>query len=44
MSSTIIVFLAAWLGLNAAFVAIRLVAMRLSGTADHRSDAEPDLV
>lgn len=38
MSSTIIILLAAWLGLNAAFVAIRFYI-----TADRTSRAEHDL-
>ena len=38
MSSTIIIVLAAWLGLNAAFVAIRIYL-----TADRTSRAEHDL-
>ena len=38
MSSTIIILLAAWLGLNAAFVAIRFYI-----TADQTSRAEHDL-
>lgn len=38
MLSTIIILLAAWLGLNAAFVAIRFYR-----TADHASRAERDL-
>jgi hypothetical protein len=39
VSSTIIVSLAAWLGLNVAFV-----AMRFYVTADRRSRTEPDVV
>jgi hypothetical protein len=39
VSTTIIVLLAAWLGLNVAFV-----AMRFYVTADHRSRTEPDVV
>jgi hypothetical protein len=39
MSSTAIILLLVWLGLNAGFVAIRLYA-----AADRRSDCKPDLV
>jgi hypothetical protein len=39
MSSTIVISLAAWWGLNAAFVAIRLYA-----TADHASRSGRDFV
>lgn len=38
VSTTIILLLAAWLGLNVAFV-----AMRFYVTADRRSRAEPDI-
>jgi hypothetical protein len=39
VSTTIILLLAAWLGLNVAFVAMRFYA-----TAGNRSGAEPDIV
>jgi hypothetical protein len=39
MASTIAILLAAWLALNAAFVAIRFYV-----STDHTSHAEPDLV
>jgi hypothetical protein len=39
MMSTIVILLALWLGLNVAFVAIRLYL-----TSDHRTHAEDNLV
>jgi hypothetical protein len=39
VSTTIILLLAVWLGLNGAFVAIRFYV-----TAAHPSDAEPDII